>query len=234
MLRFTLYRLYAGVNARKRYVLQKYRFPITDSPLSLCRPFLLSFFKLFLSLFHEQQGIQKQYSIHGRGCAFPLFRLCPSCFIGIPLFRSCFLSRYVILFRSPLTIIPACSSSISTSVVSTTSVLSLLLPSSGFFFFVRVYDACVPQDHVLRSIVQTNREPTGWPFNPLEPRSPFSLFACRFPRSSSRYNAHRASCLSFSFSSGTIRRCCLHRTCPVAVFVVHTSVNKPLIGLTPI
>lgn len=50
-----------------------------------------------------------------------------------------------------------------------------------FFFFVRVYDACVPQDHVLRSIVQTNREPTGWPFNPLEPRSPFSLFACRFP-----------------------------------------------------
>ena len=102
------------------------------------------------------------------------------------------------------------------------------------FFFVRVYDACVPQDHVLRSIVQTNREPTGWPFNPLEPRSPFSLFACRFPRSSSRYNAHRASCLSFSFSSGTIRRCCLHRTCPVAVFVVHTSVNKPLIGLTPI
>lgn len=136
MLRFTLYRLYAGVNARKRYVLQKYRFPITDSPLSLCRPFLLSFFKLCLSLFHEQQGIQKQYSIHGRGCAFPLFRLCPSCFIGIPLFRSCFLSRYVILFRSPLTIIPACSSSISTSVVSTTSVLSLLLPSSGFFFFL--------------------------------------------------------------------------------------------------
>ena len=155
-----------------------------------------------------------------------------------PLFLSSLfpLFRYIIRFRSPsppptpLTSLPR------------SSCLPVLFPSlpwplrppigssrfvyllSTFFFFLLpmrcVYDACVPQDHVLRFSVQTNRESTGWPFNPLEP-PPFTLlavFACRF--SAILLAIQLSPCLPSLFHLSPRRYCStvllpLRRTCPL-------------------
>lgn len=219
MLRFTYYAhwMAGGVNARKRYGLQKYRFPITDTPLSLS---LLStfppFFQLSVSvcILHNEGYRNNTSTIHGRRYAFPLSLsvFVPLCSSSIHLSPSIsiHLSRYVILFHSSLTIVPLpilflslylgrfqpMLASLASSAPSLSSSLSL-----PFFceYTMHVYHTG-PRVKVHRpNKPRTDRLALQPPPTPVFPShcSPVDSL-----RSSSRYNAHHAClCLSSSFST---------------------------------